>query len=135
MSITREQAEEVVKRFDRNKDGQIHFNEFIRFLRGEINAFWQNLILKAYKKLDVNRDGLVKLDDIAKIYDASKHPDVQMGWSTPEDVYLEFMSMWDTQEVDGIITLEEFFDYFKDISASVDSDEYFEAIMWSAWKI
>jgi hypothetical protein len=30
----------------------------------------------AYDKLDVNKDGLVKLDDISKIYDASKHPDV-----------------------------------------------------------
>jgi len=37
--------------------------------------------------------------------------------------------------VDGIITVEEFFDYFKDISATVDSDEYFEAMMRSAWKI
>lgn len=45
------------------------------------------------------------------------------------------MSQWDTQEVDGIITVEEFFDYFKDISAAVDSDDYFEAIMRSAWRI
>jgi hypothetical protein len=29
----------------------------------------------AYDKLDVNKDGLVKLDDICQIYDASKHPD------------------------------------------------------------
>jgi len=28
-------------------------------------------IRQAYQKLDVNKDGLVKLDDVAKIYDVS----------------------------------------------------------------
>ena len=31
----------------------------------------------AYDKLDVNKDGKVTLEDIAKLYDASYHPDVQ----------------------------------------------------------
>lgn len=45
------------------------------------------------------------------------------------------MSLWDTQQVDGIVTFSEFCDYFKDISASVESDEMFEAIVKSAWKL
>jgi len=43
--------------------------------------------------------------------------------------------MWDTQEVDGIITPEEFIEYFKDVSASIDSDEYFEVMIKRAWGI
>ena len=31
----------------------------------------------AYDKLDVNKDGKVTLADIAQLYDASYHPDVQ----------------------------------------------------------
>ena len=96
IQLTKDQSEEILRRFDKNKDGVVNFNEFLRFLRGDINPFRQNLILQAYKKLDVNRDGLVKLDDIAKIYDASKHPDVLSGKLSPEEVYMEFMSMWDT---------------------------------------
>lgn len=42
--------------------------------------------------------------------------------------------MWETQEKDGIITFEEFCDYYSDISASCNSDEEFEIIMQSAWK-
>ena len=41
-----------------------------------MNAIRKRYIKIAYDKLDVNKDGLVKLDDIAKIYDASRHPDV-----------------------------------------------------------
>lgn len=38
-----------------------------------------DMVRRAYDKLDVNKDGTVRLDDIAKIYDASCHPDVVSG--------------------------------------------------------
>lgn len=45
------------------------------------------------------------------------------------------MSLWDTKDKDGIITFDEFTDYYKDISASIDSDEYFATMMINAWKL
>ena len=45
------------------------------------------------------------------------------------------MSLWDTQEKDGIITISEFCDYYKDVSAAIDSDEYFGVMMTNAWKL
>ena len=75
------------------------------------------------------------LDDIAKLYDVSQHPDVKDGKKTPEQAYREFMSLWDTQVADGIVTFEEFCEYFKDVSASIDTDEYFAVMMQSAWKL
>lgn len=89
----------------------------------------------AYDKLDVNKDGLVKLDDIAKIYDASQHPDVLQGRKTPEQVFREFMTLWDTQDKDGIVTFAEFCDYYSDVSASIDRDDYFALMMTNAWKL
>lgn len=43
--------------------------------------------------------------------------------------------MWDTQLADGIVTFDEFCDYYRDVSASIDSDDYFVEMMKSAWKI
>ncbi len=82
----------------------------------------------------MNKDGLVKLDDIAQIYDASQHPEVVSGKKTQQDIFMEFMSQWDTQDKDGIVTFDEFCDYYRCISASVDSDDYFEVMMKNAWK-
>lgn len=92
-------------------------------------------IKQAYDKLDVNKDGSVKLDDIAQLYDASKHPDVLGGKKTQDQVLSEFMSQWDTQIKDGIVTFEEFCDYYSDVSASIDRDDYFGQVIKSAWKL
>ncbi len=43
--------------------------------------------------------------------------------------------MWDTQVADGIVTFDEFLDYFKDVSASIDRDDYFTLMMANSWKI
>ena len=48
---------------------------------------------------------------------------------------MNFMSLWDTQKADGIVTFDEFCEYFKDVSASIDTDEYFGVMMTNAWKL
>ena len=51
------------------------------------------------------------------------------------DVYKEFMRLWDTQVADGVVTFDEFLDYFRDVSASIDGDDYFSLMMKNSWKI
>ena len=48
---------------------------------------------------------------------------------TPKEVFMQFMSLWDTQIPDGIITFDEFCDYYRDVSASIDTDEYFAVMI------
>lgn len=40
------------------------------------------MVLKAFALLDKNNDGVIKLGDIEKIYDVSKHPDFISGKQT-----------------------------------------------------
>jgi len=48
---------------------------------------------------------------------------------------MEFMSLWDTQVKDGVVSFDEFCDYYRDVSASVDTDEEFCTIIDGAWKL
>ena len=98
-----------------------------------MNAARLSWVSKAYDKLDKNGDGKVTLDDIAKIIDITKFPEVVNGQMTPKEVYMKYMSLWETQEADGVVTYNEFCQYYMDVSAAVDSDEMFAAIMKSAW--
>jgi Ca2+-binding EF-hand superfamily protein len=129
------EAKAVLAKFDRDGSGAVNFDEFIRTLRGDLSERRVAVIKLAYNKLDVNQDGQVSLDDVAKLYDVSMHPDVIAKHKTPEQAYKEFMSLWDTQVADGIVTFDEFCDYMRDVSCSVDTDDYFEAMMKSAWKL
>ena len=135
VALDEEQAKTILAFFDRDRSGTVNFDEFLRALRGDLNEFRIGLIRKAYEKLDVNADQSVRLDDIAKLYDVSKHPDVTSGRKKPNEVNMEFMKMWDTQVADGIVTFDEFLDYFRDISASIDRDDYFALMMQNSWKI
>lgn len=85
-----------MKHFDKDGSGAINFDEFLRAIRGELNESRVGYIRQAYNKLDVNCDGQVKLDDIAKLYDVSQHPDVKSGLLSEKDAYMQFMSLWDT---------------------------------------
>lgn len=133
--LSDEQVRVLISHFDRDNSGTVNFDEFLRALRGDLNATRTGWIRQAYDKLDINKDGLVTLDDIARIYDVSQHPDVIDGKKTPEEAYREFMSLWDTQVADGIVTFDEFCDYYRDVSASIDTDEYFAFMMKQAWKL
>lgn len=133
--ISEEEVSAVVKYFDTNNDGKISFDEFLRAVRGDLNQRRTEMVHMAYKVLDKTGDGLVTIDDIMKAYDVSFHPDFQSGRKTEEEVLREFMQVWETHKKDGIVTIEEFEDYYKDISASIDSDDYFELMIRNAWHI
>jgi hypothetical protein len=68
-------------------------------------------------------------------YDPSFHPDVKAGRKTADQVLCDFMSQWDTIKKDGIVSLEEFMEYYKDVSASIDRDDEFELMIRNAWHI
>lgn len=133
--ISDEETAAIVKYFDTNKDGKISFDEFLRKIRGDLNDRRTDLVIMAYKILDKSGDGLVTIDDIMQIYNASCHPDFISGKKNKEQILREFMTIWETHKHDGIVTLEEFEDYYKDVSASIDDDDYFEAMIRKAWKM
>lgn len=70
---------------------EIDFNEFIRVVVGEMNAFRQNLVERAFKTLDVNGDGDISIDEFKNKYNATEHPDVRQGKRTEKEVLVEFM--------------------------------------------
>lgn len=135
VQVTKEEATQVLEHFDIDKNGLVNFSEFLRTLRGNLSPARVDIVKQAYEKLDVNKDGMVKLDDIAKTFDASTVKEVQEGKRSEQDIYMEYMSLWDTQVKDGIITFDEFLAYYEDYSASVEEDDVFVAAMKEAWKL
>jgi len=67
-------------------------------------------------------------------YDVSQSPDVKGGKASPAQAMQTFMNTYDANK-DGQITREEFIENYQWISASIDSDDYFELMIRNAWHI
>jgi len=48
---------------------------------------------------------------------------------------MEILSTYEQGEADGIITFQEFLEYYRDMSAGMDSDDYFELMVRNAWHL
>ena len=91
----------------------------------------ESVVRAAFDKMACGRSS-IEMGDISKGFDASKHPAVQMGLGSEQDVYGEMMQSWDIN-MDGVVTWEEFKDYFCCVSASVATDEQFCGQMKAIW--
>jgi len=105
------------------------------------------MVEKAFNMLDRDGSGQITISDISKrsrqlrfivgVYDVSMNPDFIEGRKTKEEILTEFLSNFEGAKgnKDGIITKEEFFDYYTDLSMSTPSDEYFVRMMESVWQM
>jgi len=65
----------------------------------------------------------------------SFHPKFKSGEMSKNDILNEFMAQWDTNVRDGKVSEAEFIDYYTDVSASIDEDDYFELMIRNAWHL
>ena len=83
-----------------------------------------------------NGDGIVDPAEVMNKFDASQHPDVIAGKKTSEEIMQDFLDTFDVGgEVDGKVTRQEFTNYYHNLSASIDNDDYFELMIRNAWHI
>jgi Ca2+-binding EF-hand superfamily protein len=92
--------------------------------------------------MDKDGNGFIDINDLRGVYTASKHPDVISGKKTEQQVLQEFLETFEIHHnirnnnaPDHIVTREEFEEYYANVSASIDTDEYFFAMMNSTWNL
>nr|XP_020739415.1 calcyphosin isoform X3 [Odocoileus virginianus texanus] len=159
------ETEGVCRRWDRDGSGTLDLEEFLRALRlpqhppqPPMSQAREAVIAAAFAKLDRSGDGVVTVDDLRGVYSGRAHPKVRSGEWTEEQVLRRFLDNFDSSEKDGQVgacilrslahtfrrpqppvcpqvTLAEFQDYYSGVSASMDTDEEFVAMMTSAWRL
>jgi Ca2+-binding EF-hand superfamily protein len=76
----------------------------VEIFKGEMNEFRCGLVMKAFKKLDANKNGVIQVDDIQKFYNARMDPNVVSGKKTEKQALDEYLSIYDSVEKDGVVT-------------------------------
>jgi hypothetical protein len=102
--------------------------------QGALNARRRDIVRRCFEKFDRTGDGVVTAEDLRGVYSARRHPDVMAGKRSEEEVLREFLETFEVGgSKDGVVTLSEFENYYANVSASIDGDDYFELVLTNAW--
>lgn len=127
---------QLFERFDKDNSGSISYQEMIESIRPPLNANRLRLIEMAFSKLDKNGDGKVTVENLKSGFNVGSHPDYQNGDMSKEELVKVFLDRFEQiASVEGILTKEEFLDYYSSVSASIDEDMYFDLVMRQIWKL
>ena len=133
--LSREECAMIFSRWDEDGSGSLNFDEFLKGVRNEMSPARQAVVDAAFAKMDSNGSGEISMADLKRVYSASNHPKVISGEMTEDDVFMEFLQAFGDSNCDGTVTKEEWNDYYRGISSSVDTDAEFVLIINNAWKL
>ena len=122
--------------FNNEHRGSIDTDVFIKIVRSTLNDRRLILVKQAFAKLDVGGEGAIDAGKVASQFDAASTPDVISGRSSAEEARIEFLETFDVGgEIEGMVTQSEFINYYTNIGACVDNDDYFEMMIRTAWHL
>jgi Ca2+-binding EF-hand superfamily protein len=127
----------LMRYYDVDGDGQISVDEFLRGLRDSLTERREAMVWRAFSLMDRDGSGQIEAKDVAHLYDVSQHREFIEGSKTKDEILDEFLNSFDGVQGnnDGIISKDEWFEYYTDLSVSVPSDDYFVQMMESTWNM
>lgn len=89
------------------------------------------LVKLAFNVIDKDGSGTLEANDLLDVYDVSKHPDFLSKRKSKDLILKEFLDAFviGGMKPGGTISLEQFDDYYANIGACIDSDDYFELMI------
>ena len=126
---------------DYTQSGKVSTDEILRVIVGEISERRKISIISKFGEMDKNKTGYLPILFLKKVYNAKFHPDCFLRKKPENEVLDEFMFTFEVfcylkgLAADQEISYKDFVEYYTPISASIESDNYFDDILLGAWNI
>merc|ERR1719379_2579947 len=109
-------------------------DEFLQSAQGRMSSRRLAIVDQAFRSLDIDGSGALELGEFLVRYDCKHHPDVKRGTADAVEVLKRFIVNFEVGGVkDGVVTKQEFQNYYNGVSAGIDNDDYFEHMVRAAW--
>ena len=127
---------------DFSENSKMNYGKLLSALTNNtLNERRLNVVKEAFKRIDVENCGVVNLSDVKSLFNSKNSPMVREGYITEEDFYNNFMETFQTHH--NIfrsakikkVNFEEFLDYYKYFSITIEDDYLFEETLISCWKL
>ena len=133
--------------FDKDGSGYIDYGEFIGGILGDLSKFRKDILKQVFDKIDKNETGTITVGQLREAYNPKEHPLVRQGKRSEDEILGDFIDSLeyhfsllneknDEENVDVNdikIDFDDFCDFYKTISVSVEDDKYFEIMVMSEW--
>lgn len=140
VDLSQSESINLFQALDKTGSYFVEIDHFLNLLKGEMNERRKNIIELAFKILDIENKGVIDLGYLKKRFNVRNNIDVMSRKKSEEEAFGEFLHSLEyhfssyKEKFDRRITLEDFIDYYKNISFCVENDDYFELMVKSTWK-
>ena len=145
INIAREEIFEFFEFLDKEHKGLIKYNDLIMILINNVNEDRIILIQNLFDKIRKGKEYIL-LNDIKKYFNPDKYPDVLEQKKTSDEIAFDFIdsleifkeyniNLKNESIINGIMTYNDFENYFKEISLSINDDKIFDYIINFCWEV
>ena len=113
--------------------GKISIEDIINNILDPISEHRKLYVVNKFAKLDVEKQGEVKVSLLKEKYNPKGHPDVISGKVSDEEIFKQFCYTLDIycsiRMITNAINYKQFIEYYNGISSAIFDENYFEAIL------
>lgn len=130
ITLNNREVEEVFHFFDQDRSNSISFSEFANAVRGELNEDRFAVVQDAWFHLSEGSDSIA-VQELVRCFDCSWYPSVQDGSVDEDAVLAAFQYNLGSGDIDEAA----FVNYHTDLSAGIQGDRRFEAVVRNTWHL